>query len=170
MSNIVTNGEYGLSPIRIVIHEGLNSSEMAEILWEQLPKFNKKEFISIAKKYEGFLFPDTYFFMPNQKPEDIAAQMRENFARQINDLVPDMEKFGKSLDEIVTMASIVEGEARQINTRRVVAGILWKRLRLEMPLQADATFKYYNGKNSFTLTKEEALKKTRKKKKRKDKG
>lgn len=155
LSRMITHGEFGLSQIRVVIFEGLNSREIAETLAAQMPRFDKNKFIEAAKGYEGFLFPDTYFLLPNQSPENIVLQMRENFARQVQPLIDDLEKFGRPLDEVIIMASIVEGEARQIDTKRVVAGILWKRLRMDMPLQADATFKYWNGKNSFNLTQDD---------------
>jgi UPF0755 protein len=155
VARTITAGEYGLSPIRVVFPEGLNSSEMADILAEALPRFDKESFIDEAKKSEGYLFPDTYFFMPNASSEDMIGIMRENFARQVNDYKPDIEKFGKPLEDVVIMASIVENEARLLDTRRVVAGILWKRLKLDMPLQSDVTFKYSVGKTTFDLTKED---------------
>ena len=60
------------------------------------------------------------------------------------------------MNEVIIMASIIEDEANgTLESKRIVSGILWKRLRLEMPLQVDAPFQYYNGKNSYTLTKED---------------
>ena len=53
------------------------------------------------------------------------------------------------------MASLLEEEARQTPTRRTVAGILWKRLDLGMPLQVDATLRYLLGKSSHELTRED---------------
>lgn len=151
-------GEFGLIAERITLHEGLDSYEMAEVLAQSLPAFNKEVFIRQVENnnYEGTLFPDTYFFMPNTKPEDIILAMRENFARQIKPFEEDIAKSGRSLEEIMIMASIIEGEANaQINSKRIVSGILWRRLRLDMPLQVDAPFKYYNDKNSYTLTKDD---------------
>ena len=50
------------------------------------------------------------------------------------------------------MASIIEKEARTMETRQIIAGILWKRLELGMPLQVDVSFKYINGKTTKNLT------------------
>ena len=50
------------------------------------------------------------------------------------------------------MASLIEEETRTQEERPTVAGILWKRLDIDMPLQVDATFSYINGKNTFELT------------------
>jgi UPF0755 protein len=50
------------------------------------------------------------------------------------------------------MASLVEEETRTPADRRLVAGILWKRIKLGMPLQVDAVFPYINGKNTYEVT------------------
>jgi len=123
-----------------------------------LPSFSSEAFLSEVanNNYEGSLFPDTYFFMPNTKASDVILTMRENFARQIKPFEEDIVKSEKDVDEIIIMASIIEGEAnQQIEAKRIIGGILWKRIRLEMPLQVDAPFKYYNGKHSYTLTTED---------------
>jgi len=155
---ILHKGEFGLIAKRITLHEGLSSFEMADILALDLQSFSRDAFLNevAINNYEGTLFPDTYFFSPNTKASDVVLAMRENFARQIKDYEKDILESGKSLEEIIIMASIIEGEAnKNIETRRIISGILWKRLRLEMPLQVDAPFKYYNGKHSYTLTKED---------------
>lgn len=152
------NGDFGLIARRITIPEGTSSIEMAEILQKELPAFSAKDFIDevVKNNYEGTLFPDTYFFMPNTNRSEIILMMRENFFRQIKQYEKDIIKFQKPLDEIIIMASIIEDEANgTLESKRIVSGILWKRLRIDMPLQVDAPFIYYNGKNSYTLTKED---------------
>lgn len=151
-------GEFGLIPLRITLHEGLSSFEMALILEKELPAFIKEDFIKsvVDGGFEGYLFPDTYFFMPNTKADDVILMMRENFARQIKEYEGDIEKSKRSLTDIIIMASIIEGEANaSLDSKRIVSGVLWKRLSIKMPLQVDAPFKYFNGKNSYTLTKED---------------
>lgn len=152
----LSKGQFGLIAIKVTIPEGNSSFEIAEILKEQLPAFNVDDFLNEVadNNYEGYLFPDTYFFMPNAKSSDVILTMRENFARQIKEYEEDITKSGKTLDQIVTVASIVEDEANgSLESKRIVSGIIWKRLKIEMPLQVDAPFQYYNGKNSYTLTK-----------------
>jgi UPF0755 protein len=155
VAKMIHGGEFGLIPVKITVLEGMSSFEIAEQLSSKMPYFDKQGFIDEVQngKYEGYLFPDTYFFMPNTKPGDIVLIMRENFARQVHQYQKDIDKFGKPLEEVVIMASILEGEARGIANQRVVADILWRRIRKDMPLQVDAPFKYFNGKNSYTLTK-----------------
>ncbi len=158
VAKIIHNGEFGLIARKITIPEGASSIEIAKILKKKLPNFNDKDFVSkvLDNNYEGYLFPDTYFLTLNVKTNEIILMMRENFTRQIQKYQKDILKSGKSLNEIVIMASIIEGEANgSLKSKRIVSGILWRRLSIGMPLQVDAPFKYYNGKNSYTLTKKD---------------
>jgi UPF0755 protein len=151
-------GEFGLIPFRVTIPEGLSSMEIAEMLEKELPAFDSSDFLSEVDSgdFEGYLFPDTYFFMPNTKASDVILTMRENFARQVSTYEADIAKFEKPLHEVVIMASIIEDEAnKSLADKRIISGILWKRIRMEMPMQVDAPFKYYNGKHSYTLTNED---------------
>lgn len=158
VAKMIHKGEFGLIAKKITIPEGSSSFEIAEILKNNLPMFSVEDFENevLDNNYEGFLFPDTYFFMPNTRASDVILMMRENFARQIEKYQPDILKFKKPLNEVITMASIIEDEANgTLESKRIISGILWKRIRLEMPLQVDVAFSYYNGKNSYTLTKED---------------
>lgn len=151
-------GEFGLIPFRVTIPEGLSSVEISEILEKELPAFDFSDFLSEVDKggFEGYLFPDTYFFMPNTKASDVILTMRENFARQISPYEADILKSERPLTDLIIMASIIEDEANNsLESKRIVSGILWQRLRIDMPLQVDAPFIYYNGKHSYTLTNED---------------
>jgi UPF0755 protein len=126
----VHKGQFGLVPIRVTIQEGLSSYDIAEILDKQLPAFDASTFLEEVDDngYEGTLFPDTYFFLPNTKASEVILTMRENFARQINPFQADIEKSERSLDDLVIMASIIEGEANhKLEDKRIVSGILWNR-------------------------------------------
>ncbi len=149
------DGDFGLSPIRITIPEGLNVFEIAEILATELPEFDKHHFVKTAQESEGFLFPDTYFLPPNAKVELIIDVMQRNFQQRISKIEDMLKDFGKPIEEIISLASIVETEARDPETRRIISGILWRRLEIGMPLQVDVTFKYINGKNTYQLTSED---------------
>ncbi len=151
----VAHGVYGLSPVKVTIPEGANTFEIAQLAAKKLKKFDSKEFIRIALKDEGYLFPDTYHFLPNAEAEEVYRAMRENFFKKIKPLETAIGDSGKNLHEILTMASLLEEEARAADTRRLIAGILWRRLKIGMPLQVDATFMYINGKNTFELTLED---------------
>ncbi len=148
----MARGVFGLAPIKVTIPEGANTFEIAQIAAKKLKKFDPKEFIRVAVKDEGYLFPDTYHFLPNAEEGEVYRVMRENFDTKIKPLETVIKSSGKDLNDIITMASLLEEEARAADTRRLIAGILWKRLKIGMPLQVDATFLYINGKNTFELT------------------
>ncbi|MES3031579.1 MAG: endolytic transglycosylase MltG [Patescibacteria group bacterium] len=148
----LVHGHQNLPKIRITIPEGTNVYDMAYIYLTELPHFNAARFVSLAYKYEGYLFPDTYYFLSNVTPEEIIKKMRATFNERIAPLEEDIQKSGKSLKDIVIMASIVEKEAYPDESRRIIAGILWDRLEDGMKLQVDAPFYYVTGKRGgFTL-------------------
>ncbi|PIR40069.1 MAG: hypothetical protein COV33_01860 [Candidatus Zambryskibacteria bacterium CG10_big_fil_rev_8_21_14_0_10_34_34] len=160
VAKMISKGEFGLIAQKITLPEGSSSIEMAEILKKELPSFKTDDFINEVanNNYEGYLFPDTYFLTPNTKVDDLILMMRENFVRQLQEYREDIDKLDKPLNEIVIVASIIEEEANNsLDTKRTISGILWNRLRLGMALQVDAPFVYYNGKNSYTLTKEDMV-------------
>lgn len=148
----LTGGEYDLIPVRITIPEGLTVREMADIVGNKLPLFNSEAFIAKAEGMEGYLFPDTYFFLPNYTEDEVIADMKSTFEKRIEELKDEIAAFGRPLEEVVIMASILEEEARTTETRRMISGILWKRIKIDMPLQVDAVFPYINGKNTYELT------------------
>ena len=148
----VARGIFGFAAEKITIPEGANVYEVAALVRQKIPKFDTDEFIRIAKDDEGYLFPDTYHFLPGVSAGEVHRTMHDTFDEKMKPLNDAVKKSGKNLHEIVTMASLLEEEARHTETRRLIAGILWRRLDINMPLQVDATFSYINGKNTFELT------------------
>ena len=146
----ILTGDFNLNPIKVTIPEGLNKFDIAKLLVDRIPNFDSEKFLSIT--HEGYLFPDTYFFLPNVTPEKVMDIMEENFTTRVEPLMDDIENSGRTLQEIVTMASIVELEARVFETRQIVADILWRRFDTHMPLQVDVSFKYINGKTTKDIT------------------
>jgi UPF0755 protein len=106
----------------------------------------------MAKSYEGYLFPDTYFFYENVTPIQVLETLRDNFNDKIKLALLGIQAFGKPLNEVIEMASIVEREATSTVDREIIAGILWKRIATGMPLQVDPPFYYVLGKSSAQLT------------------
>lgn len=148
----MTQGDFGVRLIRVTIPEGLSARQKSAILDDLLPDFDKEEFIRQGSQVEGYLFPDTYFISPFATVEEVIAKMRNNFDQQISDLMFDINRSGRTLDEIIIMASLLETEARTTESRRIISGLLWKRLDNGMRLQVDAVFPYFMGKNTFELT------------------
>ncbi len=149
----IATGDQHLTPIRITVFEGLNKFETAELLASQLDLFDPEEFIASGE--EGYLYPDTYFFLPNVSAEDVARRMKDNFTEKTEDIRREIEAAGQDFRDILILASIVEREANTTESRKIVAGIFLNRIAIDMPLQADVTFAYVNGKNSYTLTRED---------------
>jgi len=92
---------------------------------------------------EGYLFPATYRFSPHASADEILFAMLSRFFRI---LTPQVEKrmfeLGLNARQVVTLASIVEREAKVPGERPLIAGVFYNRLRLRMPLQSDPTAEY----------------------------
>lgn len=151
----LANGSFDIDPIRVTIPEGLDVNTTGLLLDQELPLFDREKFELVAAEHEGYLFPDTYFFSPFATEEDIAKEMRRNFDRQMSDLYPEISRSPRNLSEIVIMASLLEKEANTTESRKIIAGILWKRIEAGMRLQVDAVFPYIIGKNTFDLTRKD---------------
>ncbi|MCK5285828.1 MAG: endolytic transglycosylase MltG [Candidatus Pacebacteria bacterium] len=145
-------GVYGIAPTRIVIVEGSTIFNIAETLKTHFEDFDKDKFVKLAEAEEGYLFPDTYYFLPNVTPKAVIKTMKENFEKRLEEISLEIEESGNTLEEIVIMASILEKEARTLKSKQKIAGILWKRIDINMPLQVDAVFPYIIGKNTYQLT------------------
>jgi UPF0755 protein len=146
----LARGSTGLSPLKVTFPEGVTTREMSVILKASLGEFDAIDFQEKAKKHEGYLFPETYFFFPGVSPESVIDAMRSAFDSNIEPLRASIEMSGRSLEEVVIMASLLEKEARQNETRRTVAGILWKRVDNDFPLQVDAVFGYIFNRDTYS--------------------
>lgn len=92
---------------------------------------------------EGYLFPDTYHLVEGLNDKEIIFKFLRQFSLKLNEeLRTTIKKQEKTIYEILIMASMIEKEVPFIEDRRLVSGILWKRLKEEMPLQVDATICY----------------------------
>jgi len=152
VARAISLGAFGLEPMRIRIPEGATTKEMALIFSGRLLRFNKDTFLEEAVAMEGFLFPDTYFFLPNATEDMVIRTMRQNFDSQVAAIQDKLDIFGKPLKNVVIMASLLEREARNTDDRRKIAGVLWNRLNRGMLLQVDAAFLYTIGKGTYQLT------------------
>lgn len=120
--------------------------------------FSRFEFLpSRGSRLEGYLFPDTYFvavqkLVPQLFLERLLATFEE---RVVEGLQTDLRVSGRSLQEVITMASLIERETRTAEERPIVSGILWKRFDAGTVLDVDATVRYALGKMTGPLTKED---------------
>src|SRR3989338_2559983 len=152
IARAISIGAYALEPMRIRIPEGAMTKDIALIFSSTLERFDADKFLAQAEPQEGYFFPDTYFFLPNATEDTVMRAMRQNFEQHIATIAPQIASSTRSLADIVTMASIVEREARNKADRRLIAGVLWNRLDRGMALQVDVTFLYTIGKGTFQLT------------------
>jgi UPF0755 protein len=98
---------------------------------------------------EGYLFPDTYHLGSRTGEEEIISMMLNRFKTELDSLDYEKKAAGMNLTlhQAVTIASMIEGEAFADGERPIIAGVIYNRLRIGMPLQIDATVKYALGGN-----------------------
>lgn len=111
---------------------------------------------TVPSELEGYLFPDTYEIFPEDGIEKIVAKMRANFEKKLTpELREEIVSQGKTIPEIVIMASMLEKEVKTFEDKKIVSGILWKRLESNMFLQVDATIIYLTNRKTTKILKEE---------------
>ncbi len=98
---------------------------------------------------EGYLFPDTYHYFAYATIDDVVRKMLNNFNKKLTpQMRHDIKQQGKTIFDIITLASIIEREVKTDQDRPIVAGIFWHRLAIGMPLQADSTINYITHKKT----------------------
>ncbi|OHA44772.1 MAG: hypothetical protein A3G04_02900 [Candidatus Taylorbacteria bacterium RIFCSPLOWO2_12_FULL_44_9] len=145
-------GVKNIEKIRLTIFEGMNSKELAALLKKNLPMFDVVNFLVQAKADEGYLFPETYFIDPDVEPSEVIGMMRRQFDVMVKPLKEGFATSTRSVKDIIIMASILEKEANNMTDRKIISGILWKRLDQGMALQIDVPFYYILNKGSNPLT------------------
>lgn len=130
----------------VTIIEGLRKEEIAEIVAKD---FNISEVDFVQSAPEGFLFPDTYLIPSQATAQTIISILTNTFEKRYTEFVEEpARQLGLTKNQIVTMASLVEREARTESDRKVVASIILKRMKNDWPLQIDATIQYAIGYQS----------------------
>lgn len=144
--------------VRFTIPEGFGVKEIAERLYS-LDLADKEDFMKAAEDFapygymrkhknvkysaEGFLFPETYSVESDTPIEEILKLMAGEFDKRITPQMRERAKeLGLSLYDLTTLASLVEREVRYPEDRPIVAQVFLKRLKMNMPLQTDATLQY----------------------------
>jgi len=110
-------GDYGTRRIKVSVPEGYSNKQISELVG-----------LDLGEENQGYLFPDTYFFDEFVTIAEVRKTMLDNFA----------SKVASSTPETVIIASILEEEVQSKNDMKIVAGILYKRIKLGMPLQVDS--------------------------------
>ncbi|MFQ6067651.1 MAG: endolytic transglycosylase MltG, partial [bacterium] len=143
---------------RITIPEGLPKWEVAKILSSKgvvkedeflrlidNPEIFKEDctFSLPKKSLEGYLYPDTYYFTRNESPQEVVKKFLVRFEEVVGPLYDKWkENYRGSLEEAITLASIVEKEAQVSSEKPIIAAVFYNRLRKGLRLRADPTVKY----------------------------
>jgi len=141
--------------IFVSIPEGFTTEQIAD-------RLEKKEIISCADDFvnyveknnlRGYLFPDTYNFSKNFSIEKVVEIMRRQFDNVFNEEYRDRtSELGFSINEIVTLASLIEKEAKVPSERPIISDIFHKRLKKRIYLESCASVLFALGKHKSRLT------------------
>lgn len=145
-------GDYDVQALKITFPEGFTVKQVGERLKVNLPLFDLEKFTLLAKDKEGYLFPDTYFFLPDVTPEIVLESFESNFRENLDSVKEALIASKKTEREIINMASVLEKEVKTLEDKKIVAGILYKRISLGMALQVDATLTYERDLTSAELS------------------
>jgi UPF0755 protein len=141
---------------RVTIPEGYNRFDIAEALAAKTGKATKEEFLRLtqdqtpilqiapqARDLEGYLFPDTYNYSAKTTPEELIRAMVNRFKEVFT---PEWKARARELNmtvhQVVTLASIIEEEARVPDERPRISSVFHNRLKQGSPLASDPTFIY----------------------------
>jgi UPF0755 protein len=163
--NIIVKGK--VYTIWVTIPEGCTLNQIGEKL-EEAGLGSRKDFLALSRQpgkfshtfplpassLEGYLFPDSYQIDGRQGQADMIQKMLNRFDEVVwQGLFGRQAKISdRSLSAVVTLASLVEAEAKQDQERAIIAGVLQNRLTKGMKLQCDATVQYALGQRKERLS------------------
>lgn len=136
--------------IVVTIPEGKTTEEIADAFQKALPVFSTGTFKTLVSKEnaDGYLFPSTYYPLPSFKEKDIVDLMRSTFEKEYSKNFKSVPfpKLVSTERKVISLAAILEGEAKTPEDMKIVSGILQKRLENGMKLQVDAAKSTYTTK------------------------
>ncbi|MCL2698834.1 MAG: endolytic transglycosylase MltG [Defluviitaleaceae bacterium] len=159
--------------IRVTIREGSTIRDIGVVLEAAGVIEDAEEFVRVAdeedfpfpflvnlpnrpNRLEGYLFPDTYMFMPNSDPWDIAMRMLGRFDQIFTwEHRERAYELSLTVDEVVIIASIIEKEIRVAEERALASAVIHNRLKLGEPLGMCSTIQYVLDKRRDRLLDED---------------
>jgi len=163
--DILSRGK--IIPHYVTIPEGFTLTQIAEVL-EKNGLAERAKFLAVAtdpdivKTYglpgrtlEGYLYPDTYRFSPGQQTVSIVEAMVKRFFYVIGSFEERIIASGMTLNQIITLASLIEKETGKAEERDVIASVFLNRLKKGMRLESDPTVIYGIAGFDGNLTKED---------------
>lgn len=113
---------------------------------------NKPWYVS----FDGYLAPDTYRIFKDATLEDVIDKLiAERNSQFTSDMYRDIENSGRTLHDVITMASILEREVRREEDKKIVSDLFWRRYDMNWALQADSSVHYLTGKSGDVFTTKE---------------
>lgn len=153
---VLSNGWVNRNEVKVTIPEGFTVKEIDARL-AATGLIRSGEFSGVARlKMEGYIFPDTYNFDKDATVQDIVQKMFDNFNRKVKpEMRAEIERQGKTLNDVIIFASIVQQEANSNEEMPKIAGVFQNRLDIGMALQSDPTVNYVTGKGLRQITLED---------------
>jgi UPF0755 protein len=125
------------------------------VFLQDIPEERKKGEVGTSP-LEGYLFPDTYIVYQDASPEDIMRKMLVQFEKVYNESVLEKaQALEMTMDEVVTLASVIQREARMSEDFAKISAVFHNRLNKEMPLGSCATVQFLINEDRWILTEEE---------------
>lgn len=180
--DVICEGNPPRTTLKLVITEGMTVEDIAEKLVSLDVLGSKSEFLELCKTgeafgetysfvadipvneaqernyaLEGYLFPDTYEIYSDESAESIIGRMLSRFSQIMGEeYSARAEELGMSIDGVITLASLIEKEARMESDFTRVSAVFSLRLKTGMKLQSDAPLKYiFNTSGVLTFTSEQ---------------
>mgnify|MGYP001597316486 CR=1 FL=1 len=141
--------------LSITIPEGSTRKQIALYAEKKLKDFNRDTFLNITKDSEGYLFPDTYYVTGDYTANDFKNVLTETFQKKLLPYKEAIASSSLSEKDVIILASILEREANDEQSMKIVSGILQNRLKHGMALQVDASIEYVLDKSLSELTSED---------------
>ncbi len=159
-------------PVQVTFPEGISYREVKQKLRQAGVKFDEQvldnmmrrpnlfidyDFVKLIKPsadrdwmLQGYLFPDTYFFDVNSDEETIIRTFLNNTEKKLTQEIYDRaELMDMSMDEAVTLASLIQAEAMNVTEMADIGGVFHNRLKEEQSLSSDTTINYLRQENGL---------------------
>ncbi len=168
--DILNSGRVYKDLVKTTIPEGFEAHQIADRI-SNLALGDKEKFMDLVNSpsvfsgnytflngedvlsLEGYLFPDTYFFNKNYSEKDIINVMLKRFDEIYKDEYRKVQnEKNLTLNQVITLASIIEREARIDKERSIISGVFYNRINTHMPLQSCATVQYILGERKPNLS------------------
>lgn len=163
--------------LKVTVNEGLTVDQIAEVVADStsysaedfLNLMSNQEFLAqLVQQYpiltdsynnpnvryvlEGYLFPATYDVAQGETLESLVTQMVDKTNEVLSKYQADIDASSYSLQDIMSIASLVEKEGQTTEDRKLIAGVFYNRLEQGMPIQSDISVLYALGTHKEMVT------------------